>query len=59
MNKIAKPVACVCSQCGRTGMTRRPRPAFLCIRCYIEKDLGRPLEPGDIVITSNTKEQGS
>jgi hypothetical protein len=44
-------VECSCAKCGRRGKTRRPRPDFLCVRCFIEKDLGRPLNADDIKIT--------
>jgi len=41
---------CPCSKCGRIGKTRRPRPDFLCVRCFIERDLDRPLTADDIKV---------
>lgn len=43
-------VICICSKCGRTGVTRRPRPEFMCVKCYVENKLGRPLTADDIKV---------
>jgi len=47
--------ACRCAQCGKLGRTNRPRPAFLCVRCFIVKDIGRPITKDDIQMTKKEK----
>lgn len=53
--KVEGENACRCAKCGKLCHTNRLRPEFLCIRCYIEKGLGRPLTKDDIKITKKGK----
>jgi len=49
--KIEGVNACICAKCGALGRTNRPRLDFICVKCFIVKALGRPLQKGDIKIT--------